>query len=172
MELSALVSKMPLLITIITGDLSQVLVFPLWWPIAVLVIPSQKIGRIDSSGWDGAWRLWAARPIITTASSSAPFVLMVLSRLVQGLDFLGAMRRLGSGLLRPGRVLVRNFLFGVFIYFEGGLMAPRTASIHFSDAGQKVESGFGLFSDGFFDGLLSGVLPTAILLGLGTNKWL
>ena len=54
MELGALVSKMPLLITIIINNLIQALVFPLQWPVAVLVILSRRIGCINLNGWGGA----------------------------------------------------------------------------------------------------------------------
>ena len=49
-------------------------------------------------------------------------------------------------------------------------MAPKTASIYFSDPGQKVEGGFTLYSDDFLNGLLPGIFSMAILLGLGTDE--
>ena len=49
-------------------------------------------------------------------------------------------------------------------------MASKTASIHFSNLKQKVENGFSLCGDGFFNSLLLSVFSTTILLGLGIDK--
>ena len=49
-------------------------------------------------------------------------------------------------------------------------MVPKTPNIRFLDPEQKVEDGFSLCGDGFFNGLLPGVFATAILLGLGTDR--
>ena len=50
MGLNALVNKMSLLITIVTGDLTQVLILPFQWSVVVSVVPSKRIGYIDPSG--------------------------------------------------------------------------------------------------------------------------
>ena len=169
--LDALVSKILFLITIVIGNLSQVFVLPFWWPAAVLVIPSQRIKSVDSNSWGEAWRSWAAKATITTASSITPIIFMIFPRLVRGMGVLGVLRRLGSRFLRFKRVLVGNLFFDAFVHLKGGLMASRTASIHFSDPERKVEGGFGLRGNGFFNGLLLGVFSIAILLGLGTDRW-
>ena len=49
---------------------------------------------------------------------------MVFLRLVRGLGVLGALKRLGSRLLRSGKIPVKNLLLGAFIYLVGGSMAP------------------------------------------------
>ena len=95
---------------------------------------------------------------------------MVFPRPVQGHDVFGALKRLGFRLLRPRKVLVEDLLFCAFVRLEGGLIALKTANIYLSNPGQKSESGFGLYADSFFGGLLPNVLLTAILLGLGTNR--
>ena len=50
-------------------------------------------------------------------------------------------------------------------------MAPKIANIYFLDLRRKVEGGFGLHDDGFFNGLLLGVFSMVILLGLGMDRW-
>ena len=162
---------MPFLVTIVTSDLSQVLVFTLWWLVAVFVILSQRIGYIDSNWWGRAWRSWAAKAIITTASSIALIVSMVFPRPFRGLGVLEALKRLESSRLKPRKVLVENFFFGAFIYLERRSMAPRIVSIHISDLRRKVESGFGLHNNGLHHDLLPSVFLTAILLGLSTDRW-
>ena len=74
--------------------------------------------------------------------------------------------------MQVGRVLGEDFFLGAFICLKRKLIASKTASIHFSNPRQKVKSGFGLRGDGFLHALLLGVFPTAILLGLGTNRGL
>ena len=48
-------------------------------------------------------------------------------------------------------------------------MAPKTANIYFSNPRRKVEGGFDFHGNSFFNGLLPGIFPTAILLGLGID---
>ena len=96
-------------------------------------------------------------------------VFMVFQRPVRGLRVLGALRKLGSRLLKPERVLIKDLFFDAFVYLKRGLMAARIANIYLSNPRRKVKSGFGLHSDGF-DGLLLGVFPTAILVCLGTDR--
>ena len=95
---------------------------------------------------------------------------MVLPRLIQGFGVFETLKRLGSRLLRPGRIPVENFLFGLFVRLGGGLMAPKIASIYFLDLEWKVEGGFGFCSDGFLNDLFPGVLLTAILLSQSKDK--
>ena len=96
--------------------------------------------------------------------------LMVFSRPVQGLSVLEALRKLGFKFLRLKRVPVKNFFLSVFVFFGGGLMAPKTANIHFSDPGQKIEDGFSLYDNSFFNILLLSIFSIVILLGLGTDR--
>ena len=170
MKLGALISKMHLLVTIIRGGLTQVLVLPVWWPAAVLVISSRRIGCIDLCGWGRAWKSWATRVTITTTSSIAPIVSMVLLRPVRGFDILGIMRKLGSRLLQPGKVLFEDFFLNAFVRFGGRSMTLKAASIYFLHLRQKIESGVGPYGNGLVNGLLPDVLLIAILLGLGTNE--
>ena len=72
--------------------------------------------------------------------------------------------------LRFGRVPVENLFFGAFVCLGRGLIAPKTAIIYFSDLRRKIEGGFSLYSDGFFNNLLPSVFSTAILLGLGIDE--
>ena len=50
-------------------------------------------------------------------------------------------------------------------------MALKIASIYFLDPRRTIEGGFSLRGNGLLNGLLPGVLLTAILLGLGTDTW-
>ena len=170
-RLSALVSKMPLFVTIVTGDLCQAFVLPLQWPVAVLVILSQKIGCVKSNIWGGAWKSWTARAMITTTFVIASIVFIVFSRLVQNLGVLEALKRLKSTFLRLEKVLVGDLFFGAFVRLGRRSMAPRTVNIYFLDPGRKVEGGFGLRGNGFLNGLLPDVLLTAILLSPGRDWW-
>ena len=94
---------------------------------------------------------------------------MVLLSLIKGFGVLGALRRLEIRLLRPGKVLIEDFLLDAFVRLRGRLMASKTVNIPFFDSGQKVESGFSLYNDGLLDGLLPGILLTTILLCLSTD---
>ena len=49
-------------------------------------------------------------------------------------------------------------------------MAPRMASIYFSNLGRKVESGFDHCSNELLNARLPGVFLTAIVLGLGMDR--
>ena len=69
------------------------------------------------------------------ASSIAPIVSIVFPRLIRGLGILETLSRLGSRLLRPGRVPVENLFFTAFVRLRGGLMAPKIANIHLLDSG-------------------------------------
>ena len=74
-------------------------------------------------------------------------VFMVLSRRVKSLNDLKVLKRLAFKPLKHGKVPVEDFLFDAFIHLGGGLIALKTASIHLSDLGQKVESGFSLYNN-------------------------
>ena len=170
MGLSVLVSKISFFVIIVIGDLIQVFVFLLWWPVAVLVIPSRRIGYINPSGWSRAWKSWAARATMITASFIAPIVFMVLPRSIQGLGVFRALRRLRSKLLKSRRVPVEDLLFGAFVCLGGRLMALKIVSIYFSDLRRKVEGRFSLCGNSLLNGLLLGVFLTAILLSLSINE--
>ena len=96
---------------------------------------------------------------------------MVFPRLVRGPIVLKALKRLGFKILKPRRILVEEFLFAALVRLVKRLMAPKITSIYFSDPRRKAEGGFSLRSDGLFNGLLLGVFPTALSLGLGTDRW-
>ena len=170
MRLGALIHKILFLVTIVRTDLIWVSVLLLWWLVAILVFLSKEKCCINLSGWGKAWKSWAAKATITTAFFITPITLMVFSRTIWGLSVLKVLRRLRSRFLRPKRVLVENFFFGAFVRLGERSMAPKTVSIHFSDLKRKVKGGFALCGDDFFNSLLPGILPTAILFGLGTNK--
>ena len=94
------------------------------------------------------------------AFSIAFIISVVFSRPIWGLGILRALRTLKSKLLRPGRVPVENLLFVAFVRLGGGLIAPKTANIYFSNPRRKVKGGFGLRGNSFFNGLLTGILST------------
>ena len=106
--LSIPVNKISLLIIIVTGDSTQVPVLLLWWPVVIMVISRKGIGYIDPNGWDGAWKSWAARAIITITLFIIFIVSIVLSKPVRVLDILGALKKLGSRLLILGRFLIED----------------------------------------------------------------
>ena len=94
---------------------------------------------------------------------------MVILRPVKGLGILKPLRKLGSRLLRPGKIPVKTLFFAMFVCFRKRLIALGIASIYFSDSGRKVKSGFSLCCNSFLNGLiLDGFLAT-ILIGLGTD---
>ena len=68
---------------------------------------------------------------IMTASFIAPIVFMVLPRPVQGLGVFRAFRKLGSRLLKPKSVPVRDLFFSAFFCPGKGLMAPRIKNFYF-----------------------------------------
>ena len=66
---------------------------------------------------------------------------------------------------------IEDFIAGVlFVLGIKRAMGLGAASIYFTDPRQKVESGFGLRNNSFLDALISDVLLTAVLLGLGINR--
>ena len=95
---------------------------------------------------------------------------MVFPRPVSGLGVLRALKKLGYRLLRLRKVLVKDLFFGAFVCLKRGSITLETASIHFSDPRQKVKGGFGLYNNGFLNGLFLVVLSMAILLGLDTDR--
>ena len=102
MGLKALVSKMAFLVIIVIGGLAQVLIFLLRWLIAVTVISSRGLGRIDPVCRGGALRPRAAG----AATVTIPILLTLLvspARSFQDLSSLGTMRRHGLCLLRAER---------------------------------------------------------------------
>ena len=96
-------------------------------------------------------------------------VFMVFSKLVKGLGLLRALRKLGSRLLRPRKIPVKNFFFSIFDRLKKELMALCKANIYLLNLKQKVESSFGLHGDSFLDDLLLGVFSMVVLLNLGTH---
>ena len=163
--LAALVSKMAFFVIVIISDLTQVFVIFFKW--LVKSFPSRKIGCIDPKGWAGALRPWAAIIMVFFIM----FTLFVISsKSLEGVGILETVRKQGFKLLRSGRILVKNLLFGAFIYCEGRLMVSRAMSIYFSDPRQKVESEFGFCSNGFFNNFLSNVFLATILIGIGIDR--
>ena len=113
---------------------------------------------------------WGIKTTIMTTFSIAPIVLMVFLSFIKSLGIFEAFRRLASRLLRPGKIPVKNFFLGVCVCLERRLMILWTANIYFSDSRLKVESGFSLHGDSFFDRLLVDVFLATILIGLGMDK--
>ena len=161
---------MSLFVIIIIGDLTQVPVLPLQWPVVVLVFLNRKIACIDPNSWSRVWRSWAVKAIIITFYSITFIISRVLPRLIQGLNVLETLKRLESKLLKLRKVLIKNLFLSAFVRLKERLMAPRTASIYFSDLKRKVESSFGFCDNGLFNRLFLDILSMAILLSLGTDK--
>ena len=161
---------MPFFVTITINDLTQISIFLIWWPVAISVVASRRIGYIDLSCWGQAWRSWAKRATITTAFSIIHIIFIIFLRPVRGLGILGVLKRLGYRLLKPKRVLVENFLFDTFFHLGGRSMALKIANIYFLDSRQKVKGSFSLRNDSFLNGLLSSIFSKAILLGLDMDK--
>ena len=165
--LRALVGKMALLVTVVTGGPAHVSIFPMCWLVTATIISSRGLGCVDPSGRGGALRPGVAEAAIATISIVLT-LLMVPARSLRGLSSLGTMRRHGSCLLGaerkgasvPGVVLGR---------FRGGAMASRAASIHLTDPRRKVQGGLGLSCDSLLDGLVPNVLLITFLLGLSTD---
>ena len=91
----AFVSKIALLITIVTGDLAYVLIFPTRWLFAATIISSRGLGHVDLSGRGAALRPEAAGAAIATIPIVLTF-LIVPAWSFQAFSSLGTMRRLGS----------------------------------------------------------------------------
>ena len=157
---------MALLVTVVTSGPAQVPIFPTCWLVAATIISSQGLGCIDPHGRDKALRPRAAGAAIAMISI-APTLLVVPARSL-GLGGLEAMRRQGLCLLRDERkeALVPSVIVGSF---RGGAVAPEAASIHLTDPQRKVQDGFGLNRDSFFERLVPGVFLTTFLFGLGTD---
>ena len=162
-----MVGKIALFVTVVTGGLAQVPIFPTCWLVAATIILSRGLGCVDPSGRGGALRPRAAGAAIATISI-VPTLLMVPARSLQGLSLLGMMRGhclslLGverKGVSVPGVVLGR---------FRDGAVASGAASIHLTDPQKKVQGGLGLSRDSLLDGLVPGVLLTTFLLSLSTD---
>ena len=105
---------MALLVTIVTGGLAQVPIFPTRLLVAAIIILSRGLGYIDSSGQSGVLRPRATRSAIATILIVATF-LVVLARSF-GLGGLVAMRRHGSCILgvEQKEALVLGVTFGRF----------------------------------------------------------
>ena len=168
MGVDALISKMTLLIITITSDLTQIFVIFSRRP--VTIVPSRKIGCIDLSRSGGALRPWTARVIITTAYFITLFIPIVFPRPVKGLGIFGILSRLGSRLLRLGKILFEYFFLSAFGCLQERSIALGIASIYFLDQRWKAESGFGLYGNGFFDNLLPDIFWITILIGLDTDR--
>ena len=135
--LRTLVSKMPFLVTIVTGGLVQVPIFPTRWLIAAMItiVSSRSLGHVDPSGRAEVLRPEAARAAIATIFI-APTFLVIPTRFL-GLDGLEAMRKHDlclvkaewKGALVPGRIFGR---------FQGGAVTPRTVNIYLTDPQRKV----------------------------------
>ena len=113
--LRALVGKMALLVTVVTGGPAHVPVFPTCWLVAATIISCRGLGCVDPSGRGGALRPGAAGAMIATISI-VPTLLMVPARSLQGLSSLGTMRGHGLCLLGAEQkgALVPDMVFGRF----------------------------------------------------------
>ena len=91
MRFSALVSKMPFLIIIVTGNLIQFFVFLLQYPFPVPVFPGYGLSCIDHSGRVEALRSGATKTRISFFIALT--LLVVLTKFLRGFNTLKIMRR-------------------------------------------------------------------------------
>ena len=107
----------------------------------------------------------------TISFSIAPTFLMVPARSFGGFSTLKLMGRQDLYFLRLKAEEIGVFIAGVFFGLESKrAIAPKAASTHLMDPWRKIEDGFGFCNNGLLDGLVPNILPTALLLGLGTDK--
>ena len=160
---------MTLLVIVVTYGLAQVLIFSLRWPIAVTIILSQGLGRVDANCQGEVLRPGAAGAAIKTIFVP-PTLLMVLTLFFWDLRMLGTMRKHGLCFLRAEQkgVLVLDVIFGRFL---GRAMALGTASIHFTGPQKKVQGALDLSRDSLFNCLVPNVFSTTFLFGLGADGW-
>ena len=161
-----MIGKMALLVTVVTGGPAHIPIILPHWLVAATIISSRGLGCVDPRGRGGALRPGAAGAAIATISI-APTLLVVPARSLS-LSGLGAMKRHGSCLLTTERngASVPNVILGSF---QGGVVAPRAASIHLTDPQMKVQGGLSLSRDSLPNGLVLGILLTNFLFGLGTD---
>ena len=160
---------MALLVTVVTGDLAQVYIFPTCWLVTATIILSQSLGCVDPRGRGRALRPGATGAAIATISI-APTLLVIPARSL-GLAGLGAMRKHGSCLLRVERkrASVPSVILGSF---QGGALAPGVASIYLTDPQRNIQGGLGLNRNSLLDSLVLSVFLTTFLFGLGTDRGL
>ena len=114
MGLRALVGKMALFVTVVTGGPAQVPILPTRWLVAAIIISSRGFGCVDPSGWSGALRF-------EVAGAAIAIILIALTLLVVpaksfSLDGLGAMKKHDSCLLGAERkgISVPGVIFSRF----------------------------------------------------------
>ena len=131
---------MPLLITIVTGDLAQVPIFPTRWPVAapITIILSRDLGHVDSSGRGRVLSSGAAKAAIATICI-APILLVVPARFFRGFSSLWTIKKHSLCLLGVERM--RTSVPGVFFArFWGGALALGTISIHLTDPQRRFRA--------------------------------
>ena len=156
------------LVTIVTGSLAQVPIFPTRWPVAatITIVFSRDLSGIDSSSRGRALKLGAAGAVIARILI-APTLLVVPIRSL-GLSGLGAMKR--HGLWFVGAERKEGLVPGVILgRFRGRAMAPEIANIYLTDPQRKVHGGFSLSRNCLLDCLVLSIFLTTFLLGLGTD---
>ena len=76
MELTILVGKMVLFVTIVTGGPAYVSIFPTRWLVAATIISNRGLDHINPSGRGGALRPGAARAAIVTIPIVSIFLMV------------------------------------------------------------------------------------------------
>ena len=159
---------MSFLVIILTGDLTQVLIFSLQWPVTITVVSRYSLTHVDTSNQGKVLRLEVTRNTIGFSFTSTLYV--VLARFLTGLSTLKTMERKGLCFLRLKTKKIGVFIAGVLFRLGGGkAMALGAASIYLTDPKKKVKSGYSLCNDGFLDGLIPDVLLTIVLLDLSID---
>ena len=164
--LRALIDEMAFLVTVVTGGLAHVNIFPTRWLVAGRIISSLSLGGADLDGRGGALRPRAAGAAIATIPIAT--TLLVVPARSLGLSGLRAMRSYGSCLLWAEQkgALVLAVILG---RFWGGAVALGAARIYLTDPQRKVQDGLGLSRDSLLNGLVPSVFSTIFLLSLGTD---
>ena len=139
------------------------------WLVAVTVVPRRGFSCIDPSGRGGALKSESTKTTIGFTIATVFF--MFSARSLEGLNMLEAKEKQDFWFLRLRAEGIWAFISGVFFGLgSGGVMALGAVNIYLTDLEQKVEGGFGLRGDSVLDGLVSDIVPTAILLGLDMDK--
>ena len=161
---------MPFLITIITGGLTQVPIFPTRWLVTAMItiVWSQSLGCADPSGRGIAVRLGAAGTAIVTIL--IPSTLLVISARSLGFGGLGAIKKHGLCLVKAERkrALVPGVILG---RFQDKAMTLGAASIPLADPESKVQGSLDFSRDSFPNGLVLDIFLTIFLLGLDMDGW-
>ena len=134
-----------------------------------MVVLRRNLSCIDPSGRDETLRSKATK--ITISFSIMSTLCVILTRSLRDLNMLRAIKKQGLYFLSLRAKAIKAFI-AVALFRLGGkrAMALEAMSIHLTDLKRKLESGFGLRSNGFWDGLVRNVYLTAVLIDLSMDR--